>query len=249
MRIHFISDLHLEARRPDISRAFLHWLKNDALNADALYILGDLFEVWVGDDLSDDFTSNIISSIKALSDSGTDIFVMHGNRDFLLGENFCKDTGSQLLEDPSIINLDSRPVLLMHGDSLCTLDKEYITFRQQVRNPQWIENLLSKPLNERQQIARQLRDASQSSNQHKQSDLMDVTPAEVEKIMEEHGVSHLIHGHTHRPAIHTLKLGENQQTGTRRVLGDWDQQGWVLNYLDGGFDIQLIPYPDTALEN
>ena len=242
MRIHFISDLHLEARRTDISRAFLHWLKNDALNADALYILGDLFEVWIGDDFSDDFTLSIVSALKALSDSGTDIFVMHGNRDFLLGEDFCIASGSQLLPDPSIINLDNQPVLLMHGDSLCTLDKEYIAFRQQVRNPQWVENLLSKPLNERQQIARQLRDASQSSNQYKQTDIMDVTQEEVERVMEEHGVLHLIHGHTHRPATHTFKPGHKQQTATRRVLGDWDQQGWVLNYLDGNFDIQLIPY-------
>ena len=245
MRIHFISDLHLEARRTDISRAFLHWLKNDALNADALYILGDLFEVWIGDDFSDDFTSSIISGIKALSDSGTEIFVMHGNRDFLLGEDFCKATGSQLLPDPTIINLGNKPVLLMHGDSLCTLDKEYIAFRQQVRNPQWIGNLLSKPLKERMEIARQLRDASQSSNQHKNVDIMDVTPAEVEKVMEEHGVLLLIHGHTHRPAIHTLNPGQSQQTATRRVLGDWDQQGWVLNYIDGKFDIQLIPYTDS----
>jgi len=244
MRIHFISDLHLEARRSEISRAFLHWLKNDALNADALYILGDLFEVWIGDDFSDDFTSSIVSGIKTLSDSGTEIFVMHGNRDFLLGEDFCKATGSQLLPDPSIINLDNKPVLLMHGDSLCTLDKEYIAFRQQVRNLQWIENLLSKSLKERQEIARQLRDASQSSSQYKNSDIMDVTPEEVERVMEEHDVLHLIHGHTHRPAVHTLKLRQDQETATRRVLGDWDQQGWVLNYIDGHFDIQVIPYTD-----
>lgn len=240
MRVHFISDLHLEAQRSDISQAFLHWLMHDAVKADALYILGDLFEVWIGDDFSDAFTAEIIAGLKALSDSGCKIFVMHGNRDFLLGSAFATATGSQLLADPSIITLDNKAILLMHGDSLCTLDTEYMTFRQQVRNPQWIKNLLSKPLSERREIARQLRDASQSSNQYKQTEIMDVTLEEVRKVMAEHEVLHLIHGHTHRPAIHTLEI--NHQAAIRRVLGDWDQQGWVLTYQNGSFETQYIDY-------
>lgn len=240
MHVYFISDLHLEARRPDISRAFLHWLANDAHHANALYILGDLFEVWVGDDYCDDFTSELIVGLRALADTGTDIFVMHGNRDFLLAEGFAKATGCTLLPDPSIIQLGQEKVLLMHGDSLCTLDKEYMAFRQQARNPQWISNLLSKPLNERLEVARQLRDASQSSNQHKSMEIMDVTPEEVIKVMQEHQVLHLIHGHTHRPAVHHLEI--NEQAAIRRVLGDWDQQGWVLSYQGGHFKKKIIAY-------
>lgn len=240
MHVYFISDLHLEARRPDISQAFLYWLANDARRANTLYILGDLFEVWVGDDYCDEFTTGVIAGLKALSDTGTNVFVMHGNRDFLLAEGFAKATGCTLLPDPSIIQLGQEKVLLMHGDSLCTLDKEYMAFRQQARNPQWISNLLSRPLNERLEVARQLRDASQRSNQHKSKEIMDVTPDEVIKVMQEHQVLHLIHGHTHRPAVHHLKI--NKQTAIRRVLGDWDQQGWVLGYQDGNFKKQIIAY-------
>lgn len=240
MHVYFISDLHLEARRTDISRAFLLWLEKEAPKADVLYILGDLFEVWVGDDFSDEFTETIISGLKTLSDSGTKIYIMHGNRDFLLGSHFARTTGSQLLPDPTVITVDKQDILLMHGDSLCTLDKEYMAFRQQARNPQWISNLLNKPLNERLEVARQLRDASQSSSQHKSMEIMDVTPDEVVKVMQEHKVLHLIHGHTHRPAVHKLKI--NQHDTIRRVLGDWDKQGWVLSYNDGQFEEKLISY-------
>jgi len=222
----FISDLHLEESRPDITDAFLGFLENRARGVEQLYILGDFFEAWIGDDERTPLQEQVAQALKALSDSGTAIFLMHGNRDFLIGEDFCARAGATLLDDPTVVDLYGTPTLLMHGDSLCTADVEYQKFRKNMRNPQWQQMILQRPLQDRQQMARQLREISMAKNQGKEEFIMDVTPEEVVKVMEEHGVQRLIHGHTHRPAEHQLEA--NGKPARRIVLGDWDKHVWWL---------------------
>ncbi len=222
----FISDLHLEESRPDITEAFLGFLNGTASGVDQLYILGDFFEAWIGDDERTPLQEQIAAALRKLRDSGTDIFLMHGNRDFLIGEDFCKRAGASLLDDPTVIDLHGTPTLLMHGDSLCTADVEYQKFRANMRNPQWQQMILQRPLEDRQQMARQLREISMAKNQGKEEFIMDVTPEEVIKDMEAHGVQHMIHGHTHRPAVHELIA--NGLPAKRIVLGDWDKNIWWL---------------------
>ncbi|MEC7378027.1 MAG: UDP-2,3-diacylglucosamine diphosphatase [Pseudomonadota bacterium] len=222
----FISDLHLEESRPDITRAFLAFLEQKAAGAESLYILGDFFEAWIGDDERTPLQEQVAGALRQLSDSGTRLFLMHGNRDFLIGEDFCARVGATLLDDPTVIDLYGTPTLLMHGDSLCTADVEYQKFRANMRNPQWQQMILQRPLKDRQQMARQLREISMAKNQGKEEFIMDVTPEEVVKDMEHHGVQRLIHGHTHRPAVHELTA--NGQPARRIVLGDWDQNVWWL---------------------
>ncbi|MGM0767267.1 MAG: UDP-2,3-diacylglucosamine diphosphatase [Pseudomonadota bacterium] len=227
----FISDLHLEESRPDITRAFLGFLENRAQGVDQLYILGDFFEAWIGDDERTPLQETVAKALKALSDGGTEIFLMHGNRDFLIGQDFCARAGATLLDDPTVVDLYGTPTLLMHGDSLCTADVEYQKFRENMRNPQWQQMILQRPLADRQQMARQLREISMAKNQGKEEFIMDVTPEEVVKVMEAHGVQRLIHGHTHRPAEHTLEA--NGKPARRIVLGDWDQHVWWLRVAPG----------------
>jgi UDP-2,3-diacylglucosamine hydrolase len=222
----FISDLHLEESRPDITEAFLGFLDGTASGVDQLYILGDFFEAWIGDDERTPLQEQIAAALRKLRDSGTDIFLMHGNRDFLIGEDFCKRAGASLLDDPTVIDLHGTPTLLMHGDSLCTADVEYQKFRANMRNPQWQQMILQRPLEDRQQMARQLREISMAKNQGKEEFIMDVTPEEVIKDMEAHGVQRMIHGHTHRPAVH--ELSANGLPAKRIVLGDWDKNVWWL---------------------
>lgn len=227
----FISDLHLEESRPDITEAFLGFLDGTASGVDQLYILGDFFEAWIGDDERTPLQEQIAAALRRLSDSGTDIFLMHGNRDFLIGEDFCKRAGATLLDDPTVIDLHGTPTLLMHGDSLCTADVEYQKFRANMRNPQWQQMILQRPLEDRQQMARQLREISMAKNQGKEEFIMDVTPEEVVKDMEAHGVQRMIHGHTHRPAVHELIA--NGLPAKRIVLGDWDKNVWWLETKPG----------------
>ncbi|WP_166265648.1 UDP-2,3-diacylglucosamine diphosphatase [Marinobacter caseinilyticus] len=220
----FISDLHLEESRPDITRAFMDFLSGKAQGAEHLYILGDFFEAWIGDDEHTPLQEQVAAALKALNDSGTAISLMHGNRDFLIGPDYCARFGATLLEDPTVIDLYGSPTLLMHGDSLCTADVEYQKFRTSMRNEQWQSMFLKRPLADRQLVARQLREISMAKNKGKEETIMDVTPAEVVKVMEEHGVQRLIHGHTHRPAIHDLTA--NGQPAHRVVLGDWGENVW-----------------------
>jgi len=227
----FISDLHLEESRPDITDAFLAFLKDRAMGVERLYILGDFFEAWIGDDERTPLQQTVAAALKEVSESGTDIFLMHGNRDFLIGEDFCNRAGATLLDDPTVVDLYGTPTLLMHGDSLCTADVEYQKFRANMRNPQWQQMILARPLEDRQQMARQLREISMAKNQGKAETIMDVTPEEVIKEMEAHGVQRLIHGHTHRPAIHELQA--NGKDARRIVLGDWDQNVWWLEIKPG----------------
>ncbi|MBI43923.1 UDP-2,3-diacylglucosamine diphosphatase [Marinobacter lutaoensis] len=222
----FISDLHLEESRPDITDAFLRFLAERATGQERLYILGDFFEAWIGDDERTPLQEQVAAALKAVRASGTELFLMHGNRDFLIGEAFCDRAGAVLLDDPTVVDLYGEPTLLMHGDSLCTADVEYQKFRANMRNPQWQQMILSRPLAERQTMARQLRDISMAKNQGKEAYIMDVTPEEVVREMEAHRVQRLIHGHTHRPAVHDLTA--NGQPAKRIVLGDWDKDLWWL---------------------
>ncbi|MEQ6917377.1 UDP-2,3-diacylglucosamine diphosphatase [Halomonas aquatica] len=238
-----ISDLHLHPGAPEITEGFLNWLDTRARGCDALYILGDFFEAWIGDDLLElvdhdpsgnaAMAARIAEALKELADAGTAIYLMHGNRDFLLGERFAEAAGARLLPDPSVVTLGDRPLLLMHGDSLCTRDEAYQTFRAQARNPLWQEQVLSMPIQERIALAKQLRDQSGEANSNKAEDIMDVTPDEVVHVMAEHGVDTLIHGHTHRPAVHDLEV--NGQPAKRLVSGDWQPgKGWEIVIEDGG---------------
>ncbi|MGH1485489.1 MAG: UDP-2,3-diacylglucosamine diphosphatase [Cellvibrionaceae bacterium] len=235
----FISDLHLSPTRPNITKAFLHFLSTQAKGAEALYILGDFFDAWVGDDDNTSEYNNIRQALKNYCDSGTTLYFMHGNRDFLLGEDFITSTGATLLSDPTVITLGSEKTLLMHGDSLCTKDTDYMAFREMVRNPTWQATMLAKSLEERKALAAQLRETSQSMNSIKAEDIMDVTPAEVISEMTKHRCSRLIHGHTHRPARHSTPIDD--KAGERIVLGDWHDQGWYL--LAKGPTLELISFP------
>ena len=228
-----ISDLHLEQQRPDITRAFVHFLQTRARQADALYILGDFFEVWIGDDAMDAFQLEIAQALRALSDSGTRLYLMHGNRDFMLGQGFCQLAGCTLLSDPCCVNFNGEPVLLMHGDSLCTSDAAYMRMRKLLRNPISLWLLRHLPLAKRQQLARKLRKESQLQTRQKAASITDVTQSEVVRMMTKYNVRTLVHGHTHRPASHSLEV--NGQSAQRIVLGDWDQQGWALQVDENGY--------------
>lgn len=223
----FISDLHLDEGRRDITDSFLGFLADIVPSAEKLYILGDLFEVWLGDDHDTAFNNEIIA---ALAEVSVPKYIMHGNRDFLLGDEFCRQTGFELLPDPTVIQVAGQPVLLMHGDSLCTRDEEYMAVRKMLRNEDVQKDILSKSLEERAAMASGARNQSKEHNRETAADIMDVTSLEVERIMSENEVGLLVHGHTHRPAVHELQLSG---TPARRiVLGDWDQLGWYLR-LDG----------------
>ncbi|GAB3106610.1 UDP-2,3-diacylglucosamine diphosphatase [Aestuariicella hydrocarbonica] len=222
----FISDLHLDASRPDITGAFERFMTQIAPSADALYILGDFFEAWIGDDDRNDFNQHIVNLLKRYTDSGKSLFLMVGNRDFLLGEEFARQCGATLLDDPTRIDLYGTATLLMHGDSLCTKDEEYMAFRLQARSTQWQQQLLAQPIEARRALARQLREQSKSMTSLKAEDIMDVTASEVLREMEDHRVTRMIHGHTHRPDRHSIKLTGSE--GERIVLGDWHDHLWWL---------------------
>ncbi|MDO3722600.1 UDP-2,3-diacylglucosamine diphosphatase [Marinobacter sp. chi1] len=236
----FISDLHLEESRPDITDAFLEFLKDKAYGIDSLYILGDFFEAWIGDDERTHLQEQVAEALRAVNESGTQIFLMHGNRDFLIGHEFCSRAGATLLDDPTVVDLYGTSTLLMHGDSLCTRDVEYQKFRANMRNPQWQQMILQRPLADRQQMARQLREISMAKNQGKQESIMDVTPEEVVRELEAHGVQRMIHGHTHRPAKHDIEA--NGKPAQRIVLGDWHTHVWWLT-VEEGKDPVLESYP------
>jgi len=239
MRYLFISDLHLQPERPDITRAFLHCLESRAREADELYILGDFFEVWLGDDEQSPLATEVINSLAKLSAHGTRVYLMHGNRDFLLGKRFCRAAGCTLLPDPHIAQLNGERVLLMHGDSLCTDDLGYMRMRRMLRNPLSLFILRNLSLNQRRKIGRKLRNESREQTRQKPSDITDVNLGEVAETMRKHGVRRLIHGHTHRPAVHQLVIsGEPAQ---RIVLGDWDRAGWFLLVDENGYQLESFP--------
>lgn len=233
----FISDLHLDDRRPQITELFLHFLATEARQADALYILGDLFEFWSGDDISNPLNDSVQDGLKALTDSGVKCFLVKGNRDFLVSKRFAKRTGMKILGDYTAINLDGQNVLIAHGDTFCTLDEKYQAFRTAVNIP-WRQKLFTAlPIFVREAIADKIRGKSQAGNQQKSMNIMDVTESEVISKMLEFKCDTLIHGHTHKPNIHDVALSANKQ-GKRIVLGDWFEQGSVLVWTEGKYDLQ-----------
>lgn len=221
----FISDLHLDGDRPDLVTAFRKWARGPARRAERLYILGDLFEAWIGDDDDASWIQVIADELHALTDAGIPVAFQHGNRDFLLGEAFCRRTGITLLDEACVVDLYKRPALLMHGDTLCTDDVSYQAFRRQVRDPAWQQTVLRQPLAERRHLANQLRNDSRAAQHQKSMSIMDVNDTAVDQAMSQHGVDLLIHGHTHRPARH--RLGQSPCI-ERIVLGDWGPLGWQL---------------------
>lgn len=234
----FISDLHLCERRPEIIRLFTTFLQEQLQAGDSLYILGDLFEVWIGDDAIDAKTAPVIEALRQLIDRSIECLVMHGNRDFLLGDEFENATGCRLIADPTLVTLDGEKLLLMHGDTLCTDDLEYQAFREQVRDPAFCSEFLSHPIEKRLAIAGQFREESRSRSKEKRAEIMDVNQQTVEQVMREHDVHRLIHGHTHRPAQHYFDL--DGTPAERTVLGDWYHQGSVLRHRDGHFTLDTL---------
>lgn len=225
---YFIADLHLSDERPDILGAFVRFMRSEAIDADALYILGDLFEVWVGDDVITHTSQTVASELKKLTDSGVPCYFICGNRDFLVGKRYLRACGVQCLADETIIDLYGRKTMLLHGDIMCTLDEAYQKFRRKVHNPiiQWL--FLCLPKFARVKIASNMRSHSKMQNQTKSDSIMDVTEQEVTRRFEQHNLQWMIHGHTHRPAIHYPFNDERQ----RIVLGDWYQQSSVLSVTD-----------------
>jgi UDP-2,3-diacylglucosamine hydrolase len=234
----FISDLHLDAGRPLITQLFLDFLETRASGSDALYILGDLFEAWIGDDDQSDMNQSVCRGLRQCVASGTPVFIMRGNRDFLLGEQFAEQSNCTLLQDPSRIDLYGTPTLLMHGDLLCTDDTEYLAFREMVRDPQWQADFLEKPLEERHNIAAGMRTISLEKTSSKAESIMDVNQETVIHTMTGNSVPSLIHGHTHRPGVHDLLIAG--KPAQRIVLGDWYEQGSVLECSPDGCELQGI---------
>ena len=236
----FVSDLHLDPARPEITELFGRFLDGEARGADALYILGDLFEAWVGDDDPSTAGAFVADKLHALADSGVPVFFIRGNRDFLLGEDYARRAGATILPDPAVVMLHGEPTLVLHGDLLCTDDAAYQQFRAQTRDPRWQEQFLSQPLAARLAFAEQARAASKARYGELQASgqsetITDVTPATVREWFKRYGIRRMIHGHTHRPAIH-----DEGEGNTRIVLGDWYEQGSVLRVDGGGFDLASL---------
>ena len=241
----FISDLHLDASRPAVTELFGRFLRDEARGADALYILGDLFEAWVGDDDDSEVGACVAAHLREVADAGVPVFFIRGNRDFLVGNDYARRAGFRILPDPAVVVLYGKPTLLMHGDLLCTDDVAYQQFRAQTRNPAWQAQFLAQPLAARLAFAAQARAASMAHQQEMKGDdraqfetVTDVTPATVEATFARYGIDTLIHGHTHRPAIHDLDVDERAYR--RIVLGDWYEQGSVLRVDGKGLDLASL---------
>ncbi|NDV91899.1 UDP-2,3-diacylglucosamine diphosphatase [Alteromonas sp. 345S023] len=222
---YFIADLHLSADRPDITECLLAFLSSDAKQADALYVLGDLFEVWIGDDDVTPFNTAIADAFRDVS-AHCPVYFMHGNRDFAIRDAWLNKAGMTLLEEQTVVDLYGTPTLLTHGDELCTRDVAYQKFRKKSRGWWWPRLMLALPLWYRRRVAENGRAESKAKQKGLKPEIMDVTPEEVEKAMARHDVQRLIHGHTHRPNIHSLTV--NGKPATRIVLGDWYDQGSIL---------------------
>ena len=251
----FISDLHLDPERPEVTRLFGEFIDGEARGADALYILGDLFEAWVGDDDPAEVGAYVVAKLRALSDSGVPVYFQHGNRDFLVAQDFARRAGVQLLPENAVVMLQDsmlhgsmlhgKPALLMHGDTLCTGDLAYQAFRAQTRNPAWRAQFLSQPLAARLAFAAQARAASHQRQQAMKQDdraqfetVTDVAPDAVRDAFARYGIDTIIHGHTHRPAIHTLDV--DGRACERIVLGDWYTQGSVLRVDADGAQLHAL---------
>ena len=222
MKLGFISDLHLSEKAPSVTEGFFEFLKTAAQELSHLYILGDLFEAWIGDDDDSELAIKVMQQINYATRNGLEIFFIHGNRDFLCGQNFAKQSNLTILPDPFFLDFFDLKIALSHGDDFCTKDLEYIEFKKEVRSQTWQKQFLQKTLDERLKIASNMRDASENSNHKKDMAIMDVTPSAVNEFCSKHGIDLLIHGHTHRPNTHQT------DAGTRIVLGDWNKTGWCF---------------------
>jgi UDP-2,3-diacylglucosamine hydrolase len=232
----FISDLHLDDRRPESTTWFLKFLQDEAVEAAALYILGDLFEYWLGDDVKTPCGEQVAEALSRLNDLGVPVYFQHGNRDFLIRESYAKQAGMTLLPEELVVDLYGEDVLLMHGDSMCTDDIPYQQFRSLVRDKDWQDNFLGKPPAERLQIAMQARDASGEHKGNVSMDIMDVNLQQVVSALARHDVSKMIHGHTHRPATHNFNA--DGLAAQRIVLGDWYAGPSVLRVSADGYELQ-----------
>lgn len=234
-----VSDLHLDSSAPAIAWQFIAFLRSEAREARALYILGDLFEAWLGDDDPDPAVREIVRELRALRDAGVPTYLMHGNRDFLVGERFAAETGCTLLPDGTVVDLHGERVLLLHGDVLCMADTSYQRLRRILRNPLTLFVLRHLSLDTRRKLGRKLRAGSQMHVGATAAEIMDVTPDEVVSALRRAGVRTMVHGHTHRPAIHSLAV--DGQPARRIVLGDWYTQGSVLEWRDDGVELRTLP--------
>ena len=235
----FISDLHLEAERPDIARQFLSFLEQEASEADDLYILGDLFEAWVGDDDPNTHYFTIKRALRKIVDKGIPVYFMHGNRDFMIGRGFANETGVEILKDPYKVQMYGQKVLLSHGDVLCTDDVQYQRVRKMTRDPDWKKTILARPLKDRLRMAEEARRQSLEQTINKSMEIMDVNQDAVKTIIKHFNVDVLLHGHTHRPAIHEIDLGRRK--AKRIVLGDWYTQGSVVRWGTRGPELEAMP--------
>lgn len=233
----FISDLHLDEEQPAIADGLLAFLSREAAHAHTLYVLGDLFETWIGDDNETLFNTRIAAAFRAFTDAGRALYFMHGNRDFMLGEAFAARCGGTLIGENTLIDLHGTRTLLLHGDSLCTDDHDYQKFRTMVRAPQWQENILRLPLPARLALAAKMRGESKTHNANKAENIMDVNEQAVAATLRAHHAEAILHGHTHRPAVHRVELGE--RTATRYVLGDWHAgKAWCIRANSSGIHLE-----------
>ena len=237
MSIAFISDLHLEPIENSRLKTFYDLLLRAQIEFNSLYIIGDLFEYWIGDDDQNPINKNIIQNIKNATDNGLNIFLIHGNRDFLLGSKFEEMTGIQIIDDMTVIEDEFCKIMVSHGDVFCTDDIEYQNLKKTLRSEQWIETFLSKTIEERIDFANQLRSQSAESSSNKAENIMDVNMAYVNEIIDKNKIDILIHGHTHRPAVHKLDSG-----ASRAVLGSWENnEGWIIEYKQGNIELKSFP--------
>lgn len=233
---YFISDLHLEASRPHVTRAFKNFLSTTARGARAIYILGDFVDAWIGDDDRSEFTRELKTALAKSASSGTRIYFLHGNRDFLIGKKFANDTGVTLLDEHTVVPLYGEKILLLHGDTLCTDDEDYMKFREKVRNPSWQRKTLRYPLFLRKMIAARMRSKSRKENANKAEEIMDVSEPTVKEMFAKYKVSKMLHGHTHRPKRHTYDYNGKQYE--RIVLGDWEENAWYVKADTAGFQLE-----------
>ncbi len=244
-----ISDLHLVDHRPDITAALIGFLRNKAHTCPRLYILGDLFDVWIGDDAPNPLADEIAVELRKLADRGTEIYLMHGNRDFLIGAEYADRCNAALLEEPQLLSVAGKRIALLHGDILCTRDTDYQKFRNLVRNPDWQREFLAQPLAQRQAFARQARQQSREATTGNAAEIMDATEGAVARMLTDLRADTLIHGHTHRPAVHELLLeqpGGRPEQRHRVVLGDWDRSGWYAQIdSQGQVTLHSFPLPES----
>ncbi len=240
-----ISDLHLQDQRPDLTEALVGFLADNRGRADELYILGDLFELWVGDDLESAVANIVATALSEFNAAGSQVYLMHGNRDFLLGDAYAARCGASLIHEPYTLNSVNGPITLLHGDVLCTDDLQYQQFRRLVRSAKWQADFISKPIEHRLAFAEQARAQSKQSTATKSASIMDVNDSTVRQYLSDNATTTILHGHTHRPAIHKLDSPDDSVRRQRIVLGDWDKQAWYAEITESGLELKCYDIPNS----